>query len=226
VLRDADVPFVMMDGARTRGVRGRGLVVRGVVWHCTVTPPTMSDKRVAELLRDGHSTLSGPLSQVGVRRSGVWDIIALGRCNHNGYGEWGNDSLGLEFYNTNMGEPFTAAQMETGERGTAAVLKHLGLPPAVTKGHKETDPNRKTDPRTVNMPAVRLRVHERMTNKELFTVGQYEDIVARLNALQSDVDALAKKVMPLSTQQEEARNVKRIGHKLDIPTIEGGDPDA
>src|SRR5690606_2393613 len=94
ILRDAGLQINVMAGAERRGSRGRGLNVHGVVWHSTVTGLNVPDHRVAALLRDGHSTLAGPLSQMGTRRSGVIDIPALGRCNHNGYGLWGNNAIG------------------------------------------------------------------------------------------------------------------------------------
>jgi hypothetical protein len=151
ILRSAGIDVVVMDGAETRTSRATGFDVDGVVWHHTATSTAWQDGHVALLLRDGRRDLSGPLSQVGVERDGTWVIVALGRANHNGYGtyvpgwDFGNDSLGLEFYNDGT-EPFTDAQMQSGIAGTRAVLLDKGLPAGNVCGHKESDPNRKIDP--------------------------------------------------------------------------------
>jgi hypothetical protein len=239
VLRDAGVPIHVMGGALTRGRSMQGMF--GIVWHHTVTGPHWQDGHVAAMLRDGHRHLAGPLSQVGIERSGVWVIVATGRANHNGYGEWGNNSLGLEFYNDGVGEPYRPAQYESGIIGTAAVLRHLGRAQGIVKGHKETDPRRKIDP-LLDMNTVRAHVRAHLLNpttpappstEEPFTVGQYEDIMEKLEGLRwlaaaaADHSKIASdRSVPAATQRETARNVKRIGHKLGIETIEGGDPDA
>lgn len=157
VLRGAGVDMYVLPGAETRSTRSTGLDPLGVVWHHTATSTAWLDGHVAALLRDGRRDLSGPLSQVGIERDGTWVIIACGRANHNGYGTWGNDSIGLEFYNDGQGEPFTEAQIRSGSLGTAAILRRLGKTERFVKGHKETDPGRKIDP-LLSMDGVRARV--------------------------------------------------------------------
>lgn len=159
VLRAAGVDVYVMPGAETRTSRSTGLSPLGVVWHHTATGPNWADGHVAALLRDGRRDLSGPLSQVGIERDGTWVIVALGRANHNGYGTWGNDSIGLEFYNSGTGEPWPHEQVESGVIGTAAILRYLKKRAATTvKGHRETDPRRKIDPAGLNMTAIRQRI--------------------------------------------------------------------
>lgn len=165
VLREAGVRVRVLDGALKRSTNTSGLTVQGIVWHDTVTPASWTDAENQRLLRDGHSNLKGPLSQVGISREGYWDIIALGKCNHNGYGTWGNDSLGLEFYNggADRKERFTTAQIESGVLGTAAVLRHLKMDASRVMGHKETDPRRKIDPWSCDMTDIRRRVKARLS---------------------------------------------------------------
>ena len=158
VLRDAGVDVYVMPGAETRTTRSSGLSVRGVVWHHTATGPNWLDGHVAALLARGRKDLAGPLSQVGIERDGTWVIVALGRANHNGFGTWGNDALGLEFYNSGTGEPWSDVQVESGVRGTAAVLRYLNKPISAVLGHRETDPRRKIDPAGLNMTTIRQRV--------------------------------------------------------------------
>lgn len=170
VLRDAGCDVYVLPGAETRG--RDDIDVNGVVWHHTATGLNWQDGHVAALLRDGRRDLAGPLSQVGLERDGTWVLIALGRCNHNGYGLWGNDSIGIEMYNAGNGQdPWPAAQIESADRGTRAILAHLGLDAAGhLKAHRETDPTRKPDPVGVDMNAARARVaqpkDDDMTNEQ------------------------------------------------------------
>ena len=158
VLRDAGVDVYVMPGAETRGSRGRGFDLDAIIWHHTATGLNWQDGHVAFLLRDGRADLSGPLAQVGIERDGTWVIVALGRANHNGYGLHGNSALGLEFYNSGVGESWPMAQVESGVRGTAAVRNHVGMVPVL--GHKESDPGRKVDPFGLNMNTIRQRIIE------------------------------------------------------------------
>ncbi len=56
------------------------------------------------------------------------------------------------------GEPWSPAQVEAYDLGTAAILRHLGLGVDRVKAHRETDPRRKPDPTGLDMNAARTRV--------------------------------------------------------------------
>lgn len=162
VLRDAGLDVVEVPGWESRG-REMGSV-NGVVIHDTVTTASTSDDAVARLLRDGRPDLAGPLSQLGLdRRERLW-VVASGRANHNGYGRWGNDAVGIEVFCAGglagREEPQTEGQQQAGAAATAAILDHLGLPRDRCLGHKETDPNRKIDPYRVDMDRYRQMVAE------------------------------------------------------------------
>lgn len=163
-LRKAGGDVHVMPGAETRSSRRSGLTVKGVVWHHTVTSKKWLDGHVAALLRDGRRDLAGPLVQLGVERDGTIVVVALGRANHNGYGEWGNDAVGIEFYNDGKGEPLTDEQIAAGLLITETVLRHEGLHYSRTKAHRETDPKRKVDllPSVLDMGWVRRQVAARL----------------------------------------------------------------
>jgi len=162
VLRSAGCKVTEVSGWQARG---RALpTIEGVVWHHTATGPGWTDARVAELLRYGRSDLAGPLSQLGLQRDGTFVLVAAGRANHNGYGEWGNSSIGIEAYNDGVGESWPKAQTDAYVLGTAAILNHLDLTASRCKGHKETDPNRKIDPAGLSMSAMRTRVQRTMAD--------------------------------------------------------------
>lgn len=156
VLREAGLTVVCSDGWESRGRELQA--VYGVVCHHTATYPSTSDAAVVRLLRVGRSDLPGPLSQLGLARDGTYYVIAAGKANHNGYGEWGNSSIGIEAFNDGRGEPWPDVQYDAYVRGVAAICRHLGWPASKVKGHKETDPNRKIDPRGIDMGAFRKAV--------------------------------------------------------------------
>lgn len=184
VLRDAGIEVVEYPGWRGRGVDR--LNPQGIVCHHTATARTSNDEAIARLLRDGRPDLKGPLSQLGLDRRGRAWMIADGRANHNGYGTWGNDSIGIEAYNTGTGEPWPAQQIDAYTRICAAICRHLGWPSTRVKGHRETDPKRKIDPTGINMSGFRVQVSALINPRrpiagELeLTMGQYEDIVGLL----------------------------------------------
>src|SRR5690606_27640553 len=76
----------------------------------------------------------------------------------NGYGTWGNDSIGIETYNDGVGEPWPRAQLDAFHAGTAAILRRLRLDSSRMLAHRETDPRRKIDPTGIDMHAARARV--------------------------------------------------------------------
>lgn len=158
VLKDAGLRVRMMTGALTRG--GEMVSIDAVIAHHTATGPAWSNEAVANLLRDGRSDLRGPLAQLGLERDGTFVVVATGRANHNGYGKFGNSSLGIEAYNDGKGEPWPAAQLIAYDRGVAAILRRLGLPASRLLAHRESDPTRKIDPTGIDMDAMRRRVAE------------------------------------------------------------------
>ena len=156
VLRDAGCVVYEMPGWLDRG---RDLAwVDGIVWHHTASSRTASDAAVDRILRDGRRDLPGPLAQFGLRRDGTWVVVAAGRANHNGYGHWGNNSIGIEAYNDGVGEPWPTVQIDAWVAGTAAICRHLGLDAGQVLGHKETDPRRKIDPAGIDMDDMRYRI--------------------------------------------------------------------
>lgn len=156
VLRDAGCAVYEMGGWRDRG---RDLdSVEGIVWHHTASTVHTSDTAMERILRDGRRDLPGPLAQLGLRRDGTFVTVAAGRANHNGYGKWGNNSIGVEAYNDGVGEPWPTAQIDSWVAGTAAICRHLGLDAGQVLGHRETDPRRKIDPAGIDMDDMRRRI--------------------------------------------------------------------
>lgn len=145
-----------VDGWETRGKDQ--IAPQGIVCHHTATSSKADDKVVTSLLRLGRPDLVGPLAQIGLQRDGTVQLIAAGRANHNGYGEWGNDSIGIEAYNNGVDEPWPAAQLDAYVKVCAAICRHMGWTEQKVKGHWETDPKRKIDPTGIDMDAFRFWV--------------------------------------------------------------------
>lgn len=175
VLRDAGLRVVERPGWESRG---RDLsVINGVVWHHDAAAISATDKTVEGLLERGRVDLPGPLSQLALRRDGTWVVIAAGRANHNGYGEWGNDSIGIEARNNGVGQSWPTVQIDAYVTGTAAIAAHLGLDIDRVKGHKETDPKRKIDPAGIDMNVMRARIRALLTPPDL---NEETDMAAKL----------------------------------------------
>lgn len=169
VLRGAGLEVYEDPGWLQRETRP-GFDPQGLVWHHTATSKSWQDGHVLALLRAGRRDLSGPLSQAGLERDGTWVLVAGGRANHNGYGLWGNDSIGVEAYNDGIGEPWPEAQLQSYEIGSAAICDHLGWDPMEkVKGHRETDPGRKIDPTGIDMDGARALVARLIEEDDMFT---------------------------------------------------------
>jgi hypothetical protein len=188
---------------------------------------------VRRLLRDGRSDLPGPLSQLGLERDGTYAVIAAGRCNHNGYGQWGNDSIGIEAYNTGTGEPWPVVQLEAYDRGTAAICRALGVPATQVKGHRETDPGRKIDPTGIDMDAARSRVARLLSTQpqpapdeedESMFIAKGDGYITRFfcpplatrigSTTEKALAAKGVKVLPF-TKEEVDRLLTQVGEALD-----------
>lgn len=96
----------------------------------------------------GRPDLQGPLAQLGLGRDGTFYVIAAGRANHAGAGNWqgfttGNSSfIGIEAENTGQtsgpnADPWPAVQMDAYRRGVAAILTKIGADAIMCCGHKE-----------------------------------------------------------------------------------------
>jgi hypothetical protein len=155
VLHAAGLQVVPVDGWQTRG--GPLHSIDAVICHDTVTGSNWKDEDVAGLLVHGRPDLAGPLAQLGLDRQGRFWLIAAGRCNHNGFGRFGNQTLGIEAFN-DAKEPWPRVQLDAYERGCAALCRRLGFDASHVLAHRESDPHRKVDPSNIDMDVFRQRV--------------------------------------------------------------------
>src|SRR5262249_15029994 len=125
-LLDAGLKVAEVPGWETRG-RGDIGEVRGVICHHTAGPK-MGNMPSLAVVRDGRADLPGPLSQLCLGRDGTFFVVAAGRCNHAGAGNWqgittGNSSfIGIEAENTGVtdgpnAETWPLVQLDAYRRG-------------------------------------------------------------------------------------------------------------
>jgi N-acetyl-anhydromuramyl-L-alanine amidase AmpD len=168
VLLDAGLKVAEQPGWQMRG-RGDVGVIEGVICHHTAGPKTGIMPSLA-VVTNGRPDLPGPLSQLCLGRDGTFFIVAAGRANHAGAGNWqgittGNGSfIGIEAENTGHttgpnADPWPAVQMDAYRRGVAAILKEIKADSIMCCGHKEyaLPVGRKIDP-MFDMDDFRMRI--------------------------------------------------------------------
>jgi len=166
VLLDAGLKVSEVDGWKSRG-RGEVGPIKGVMCHHTATAASApGNMPTLQMLISGRSDLPGPLAQLGLGRDGTFFVIAAGRANHAGIGNWqgltgGNTNfIGIEAENSGLPDnPWPDVQIDAYEHGVAALLKKVRADAIMCCGHKEyaLPPGRKTDP-SFDMKPFRMTV--------------------------------------------------------------------
>jgi len=157
ILRGAGLTVKEVDGWKTRG-HGVMASAKGILIHHTAGPQT-DDFPSLKVVRDGRTDLPGPLSQLGLGRSGTWYVIAAGRSYHAGKtiddSIFGNsNAIGIEAEATgvpsdNVGHShWPEEQYQSYVRGVKALQAAYAIPTARVLGHKEAavPAGRKPDP--------------------------------------------------------------------------------
>jgi N-acetyl-anhydromuramyl-L-alanine amidase AmpD len=168
VLLDAGLRVGEQPGWKTRG-RGDVKAIKGVICHHTAGSKNGIMPSLG-VVTNGRSDLPGPLSQLCLGRDGTFFVVAAGRCNHAGVGNWqgiatGNSSfIGIEAENTGEttgpnADPWPAVQLDAYRRGVAAILTRIKADAIMCCGHREyaLPPRRKSDP-TFDMDDFRRQV--------------------------------------------------------------------
>lgn len=161
--RSSGLPVDGVPGWQTRGV-GPMVRVNGVTCHHTGTPASVTgDIPTLPVLADGHRTLSGPLCNIGLSKSGVVWIVAAGYANHAGVSHktsWTNPyMIGIEAEHAGGTQPWPKVQYDAYVKLCRALSDWYKFPVSEVKGHKETayPAGRKPDP-TFNMTLFRTKV--------------------------------------------------------------------
>lgn len=164
VCRAAGFDVQEVEGWKTRG-NGDFTEVRGVVAHHTANP-NPADYSSLNIITYGRQDLKGPLSQLGLGRSGKVYVIAAGVAWHAGTGSYSwlptNNanwySIGIEAESAGTYDDWTPAQRTAYPKLVAALLAALGLPGDRIVGHKEYSDAGKIDPAFWDMNQFRATV--------------------------------------------------------------------
>lgn len=187
--------------------------VLGVLCHHTCGP-VHGDLGDLDVLVHGRPDLGGPLCNLGLGRSGKFEMIAAGKGWHAGAGNWkgvtdGNAHLiGIEAENTGettgpRADTWPDVQMDAYKRGCAAIMKHVNGSAEMVAGHKEyaLPHGRKDDP-DFDMAAFRADVAKIMGSQPASTtplparIGSVniDNLNVRSNAsMQSAIVSIANK---------------------------------
>lgn len=164
--RAAGLKVVEVQGWRERG--SAAFAPAGLVLHHTAGAAT-GDMPSLSVIVGGRRDLPGPLAQFGLGRSGTVYVVAAGRANHAGSGEWcglsGNTSVwGIEAENTGQGEAWPAVQLDAYHRLSAVLATRTPFGAEMICAHREWSP-RKIDPAGIDLAAFRARVAELLLNQ-------------------------------------------------------------
>lgn len=187
VLRDAGLSVEVEPGWETRGADT--MDPHGIIAHHTASSPKQSNRSVYDLLVRGrvgpldNPKVPGPLCHLALSRAGTWHVIAAGKANHAGAGEWrgfarSTSMIGIEALNHGnwvpfpTREPWPQVQLESYAEGCAALLRHLRAPVEMLCAHREwaLPPGRKPDPSGIDMHDFRGRVALLMREDDDVTV--------------------------------------------------------
>ena len=145
VLLDAGLKVAEQPDWKTRG-RGDVGPIKGVICHHTAGPLNGNMPSLGIII-NGRPDLPGPLSQLALGRDGTFFVVAAGRCNHAGVGNWqgftaGNTNfIGIEAENTGettgpKKDSWPAVQIDAYQRGVAAILKKIRANAIMCAGHR------------------------------------------------------------------------------------------
>lgn len=180
-LKDWGLVVVEVPGWQTRG--SSGFDPHGHVVHHDVIPPVTT---CPSIIVDGRSDLSGPLANFWLEANGRVHLVAAGRANHAGEGNWqglyGNSSVwGTEM--NNLGTPATPwpdEQIDAMVALAAATAEYSGFEASMVCGHKEWAPTRKVDPHSIDMAAFRIRVLEAQRTGPTPTTQENDMVIYKL----------------------------------------------
>jgi len=159
VARRTGYPVTEVSGWKTRG-HGEQPQVLGVVCHHTAGATAGGDYPSLNVVAYGRSDLKGPLSQLGIGRSGRIYVIAAGRSWHNAPStsnrHTNSTSIGIEAENDGR-QAWPPAQVDAYKKLCAELCREYGIPTAQVKAHREVNTG-KPDPHSFNMTAFRRDV--------------------------------------------------------------------
>jgi hypothetical protein len=221
-----------LDVVEVAGWQARGkdnLDPKVVVCHHTASRRTAGDMPSLEVLIKCRSDVVGPLSQVGLARSGKVYVIASGTSNNAGTGGWqgvtGNrHTFGIEAENDGVGEPWPQVQVDAYHRIVAGLCRRGLIPVGMVCGHKEWT-TRKIDPAGIDMDEFRAAVTQLLNPPEehpfmALTDAEQEELLVRVTRCDGELDEVLK------NQAALAKSVAELAAAVSGITTQVVGPDA
>jgi hypothetical protein len=179
------------------------LDAKGAICHWTAGPRGTTGRPSLNIVVNGRPDLQGPLCNVYLDRAGVAVVVAAGRANHAGAGNWrgltGNSQLfGTECEAADQ-DDFTASQRNAYPKLNAAYCDLGGFGADMVAGHSEfaLPAGRKQDINGYPMTAMRAEVAQILANPNTpggFLMALNDDQQAQLfnwmNAVQGTLGSL------------------------------------
>ena len=220
VCRASGLPVEEVDGWKTRG-HGSFESLEAIVAHHTGTPRTVpGDYPTLKTVRDGRPGLDGPLSQLGLGRSGKVYVIAAGVAWHAGvvFEEWQNNwhSLGIEAEHDGV-SAWPAVQYAAYVRLCWTLADAYDVPVSRVVGHKEIAKplGRKPDP-TFSMPQFRADVAPPKEDDMQLT-----DVIPGLKDRDGNPVTVAQALARGAYAYDQVREGGSIDKRLDAEEAEG-----
>ncbi len=209
LLRDLQKWFPKVEtvsGWETRGSASFAPAI--VVCHWTAGPRASTKRPSLNVVLNGRPGLSGPLAQVYLDRDGIPVLLAAGRANHAGPGNWrgvtGNSgALGIEAEAAD-GDDWTPAQRKAYPRLVAAMLQGLGRGAEFACGHSEfaLPKGRKIDVNGWPMDAMRAEVAALLKNPNA-TTNEEDELTPAEKEMLTNVNKAVGIIYDLLTPGQE-----------------------
>ncbi len=168
-LRARGLTVELVPGWETRG--SSSFTPRGALAHWTAGPRGSKTRPSLSICTNGRADLPGPLCHVYLDRNGVAVVVAAGRANHAGAGNWKGLTGNSQLFGTEAeaagADDFTAAQRAAYPKVNAAFCDLGKFGADMVAGHSEfaLPKGRKVDINGYTMDQMRAQVAALLTNQ-------------------------------------------------------------
>jgi len=170
---------------------------KGAICHWTAGPAKSTTRPSLNIVVNGRPDLDGPLCNVYLDRNGIAVVVAAGRANHAGAGNWRGLTANSQLFGTECEaagpDDFTPAQRLAYPKVNAAYCDLGGFGADMVAGHSEyaLPKGRKTDINGYTMDDMRQKVAAILAGQTPGPIIAEEDLDAnQAKMLQTVYDAL------------------------------------
>lgn len=141
-LRSKGLTVVTHPGWEHRGAELPGKPDTVICHHTATSAKAKGDLPSLRLLVEGRPDLDGPLCQLALSRAGIVHVLASGKANHAGKGQWRGQTssartIGIEAEHPGGTAAWTGVQYDAYVRLCAALCRYLEVDPSRVCAHRE-----------------------------------------------------------------------------------------